>query len=396
MKKFFALILTVALAFPLTACGKPSGNNDNSSATNNDVIKIGVIGNMAGADAYIAYGGLYAMQDYVDELNEAGGLLGKQIEIIPYDIGSNNDEVVNAVNKLCYDDKVDVIIGPNSSQHTIASTPIVTAAKVPLIAISATNPSCTVDNDGNVQPYIFRVCMIDPYQGTALADFAYNKLNNPAVGIIAPVDNSYAQGLSNFFITRYEELGGSVVDTLGYKDNEVEFRAQLTNLANRGVTCVFVAAAAYKDAAFMAQQAKELGLNFSWLFGDGVYAQELIDNAGDILNGCSYLATGITDAGGTYDDYYAQFNAKHKDQTANIYSLYAMDAIMAYEYAVNTAGSVDGDAVCEALSNMVNVELFTGTMTMEPDTHNPHNKPVSIVTIKNGQFELFEVYQVED
>lgn len=393
MKKFLPLTLAIALTLALVSCSS-GGNKD--SGTSGDVIRIGVIGNMAGADAYIAYGGLYAMQDYADELNATGGLLGRKIEIIPYDIGSNNDEVVNAVNKLCYDDKVNVIIGPNSSQHTIAATPIVTAAKVPLIAISATNPSCTVDNNGNIQPYIFRVCMIDPYQGTALADFAYNKLDNPTVGIIAPIDNSYAQGLSDYFTTRYEELGGTVVDNLGYKDNEVEFRAQLTDLANRGANCVFVAAAAYKDAAFMAQQSKELGLDFKWLFGDGVYAQELIDNAGAILNNCSYLATGITDAGGTYDEYYAQFNSRHNDQTANIYSLYAMDAIMAYEYAVKTAGSVDGDAVCEALANMSEVSLFTGTMTMEPDTHNPHNKPVSIVTIKDGQFELFEVYTVQD
>lgn len=381
------VVLMLACAMLLSTIG---------SCLAEETIKLGYIGDLSSSDAYIAQAGLYAVQDYVEELNANGGLLGMQVEIVPYDIGRQNEEVVNVVNKLIYMDRVSAIIGPTASVHAIAATPIVTQGQVPMVSIAASNPSVTVDANGKVQPFVFRVCMIDPYQGTALADFAYNELGAPVTGTIAPLENSYSQGLVSYFVEHYEALGGQVAKQLGYRDGEVEFRAQLTDLASEGVQCLFVTASAYRDAVFMVQQAQELGLDFTWLFGDAIYAQELIDNVGEALEGKCYISTGITESDGTYDEYYAAFNAKHSDKTANIYALYAMDAMKAIEYAINTSGSKDPVAIRDALENMVDVPVFTCSMTMEPDTHNPHNKPVSIITIQNGTFELYKVYTPQD
>lgn len=386
MKRYFATILSCIL---MLGCAAGCGKSD-------ETIKLGYIGDLSSADAYIAQAGLYAVQDYVEELNSAGGLLGKQVEIVPYDVGRYNDEVVNAVTKLIHQDKVSGIIGPTATAHAIAATPVINEGKIPMVATSASNPVVTVDQNGNVQPYIFRVCMIDSYQGTALADFAYNDLKINKVGIIAPLENTYSQGLSLYFAEHFEKIGGDVVAQLGYRDSEVEFRAQLTDLASQGVNCVFVPASAYKDVCFMVKQADELGFKFTWLLGDGVYAQELLDNVGTLLDGCAYISTGITEIGGTYDEYYEQFNAKHSDQTASIHALYAMDAMLAYEYAITTANSSDPEDIRTALENMENVPLFTCNFTMEPDTHNPHNKPVSIITTEDGVFNLYKVYEPTD
>ena len=210
------------------------------------------------------------------------------------------------------------------------------------------------------------------------------------------LEDSYAQGLKTFFIDQYTKIGGTVAKELGYRANEVEFRAQLTDLASAGVKCVFVPCTAYKDAAFMVQQASELGYEFTWLFGDAVYSQEMLDNVGDLLDGKCYMTSGVTDIDGSYDEYYASFNAKHTNQTANIYALYAMDCMMATEYAITNGNSDDPKSIRDQFENMENVPLFTCTMTMEKDTHNPHNKPVSIVTIEDGQFKLFKEYTPVD
>ena len=416
MKKILCMVLALVMALSLVACGNTSsdsqdnsGNSGNSTTNNtsddsqsNDTgtsgekIKIGYFTDMSSADGYIGMAGYYALQDRIEELNAAGGLLGQQIELIAYDNAGKNEEVVNIVNKLCYADKVNVIIGPTSSSHAIAATPIVNEAQIPMISLSATNSAVTVDDAGNVQPYVFRVCFIDPYQGTAMADFAYNDLGNPVVGTLAPLEDSYAQGLKTYFIEQYTQIGGTVAKDLGYRANEVEFRAQLTDMADAGVEVVFVPCTAYKDAAFMAQQASDLGYEFTWLFGDAVYSQELLTNVGSLLDGKCYLSNGITDIDGTYDEYYAAFNEKHPDQSANIYALYAMDCMAAVEYAITNGNSADSNSIRDQFENMENVPLFTFTMTMEKDTHNPHNKPVSIMTIEDGAYKLYKEYIPED
>ena len=184
MKKVLCTVLALAMTLSLAACGgggtsTPAANGSGSgnastpaSSASGETIKIGYFTDMSSADGYIGMAGYYALEDRIEELNANGGLLGQQIELIAYDNAGKNEEVVNIVNKLCYADKVNVIIGPTSSSHAISAAPIVNEAQIPMISLSATNAAVTVDNDGNVQPYVFRVCFIDPYQGTAMADFA--------------------------------------------------------------------------------------------------------------------------------------------------------------------------------------------------------------------------------
>lgn len=396
MKKILSTVLALTMVVSLGACGSSGGGSGSSSErSSGDTIKIGYFSDMSSADGYIGMAGRYAIEDRIEELNAQGGLLGKQLELIAYDNAGKNEEVVNIVNRLCYSDKVNVILGPTSSAHAIAAAPVVNEAGIPMISLSATNQAVTVDDKGNIQPYVFRVCFIDPYQGTALADFAYNDLGAPVVGSLAPLEDSYAQGLSSYFAEQYEGLGGKIADQLGYRAGEVEFRAQLTDLANAGVEVVFVPCTAYKDAAFMVQQASDLGLDFTWLFGDAVYSNELLENVGDLLDGKCYLSNGVNDMGGQYDEYYASFNKKHTDQSANIYALYGMDAMMAAEYAITAGNSADPTSIRDQLENMKDAPLFTFTMTMEPETHNPHNKPVSILTIQNGEYQFYTEYTPE-
>lgn len=216
MKKILSTVLALAMVVSLGACGSSGGGSSSGSGSGSgDTIKIGYFTDMSSADGYIGMAGRYAIEDRIEELNAQGGLLGKQLELVAYDNAGKNEEVVNIVNRLCYSDKVNVILGPTSSAHAIAAAPVVNEAGIPMISLSATNQAVTVDDNGNVQPYVFRVCFIDPYQGTALADFAYNDLGAPVVGSLAPLEDSYAQGLSSYFAEQYESLGGEIAKQLG-------------------------------------------------------------------------------------------------------------------------------------------------------------------------------------
>ena len=408
-KKLLALFLALAFVFTATACNTANSDNGNSNSgdgnsndtgvADGETVKIGYIASLTASGAYTDIPPMYAMQDYIEEINANGGLLGHQVELVTYDNTRDPPtESVTAANKLIQDDKVIAILGPTSSRATLPVVTICNENKTPCITISATNEKITVnENTGEVEPYMFRVCMIDSYQGTALADFARNDLGIEKVAVIASIDDPYAQGITGFFNSRFEELGGQIVEQLGVQSREVEYRAQLAKASEAGAEAILFPATEYRDVALMAQQAEELGLEFTYLFGDGVYANELLEAAGPQLEG-AYISVGCTDDDPAFADYRAAFNEKHGDSgyTCNIYAYYAMDAIMLLEWAVNQAGSFDGEKIAAALETATDVPLFTENMTIEPDTHNPHNKTLSIVQITDSQYTLYKTFKPQD
>ncbi|MDP4109833.1 MAG: ABC transporter substrate-binding protein [Bacillota bacterium] len=407
VKRKFALIMAVIFAFSLilTACGGGSaaaGGGGASAATgasvkqDNSPVKIGFLGNLAGSDAYIGLASKMALEDYIKELNDKGGLLGRKIELITYDYSNDAaTESVNAANRLVNQDKVVAILGPSGSIAAVPIAPIVDAAKVPCITTSATNIKVTIDESGKVHPYMFRVCFIDPYQGTALADFAYKDLGIKKVASIAAIADPYGQGILQYFKEQFTKLGGTVVAELGYQLKDVEFRAQISEAANKGAEALIVPASAYKDAAMIAKQATALGLKFQYLFPDGVYASELLDVAGTELEG-AYISNGITEDDPALNEYKKQFAEKHPGQSANIYVAYTLDAMKLLEAAVNKAGSFDPVAIRDAVESSTDVQCFSDKLTMEPETHNPHNKTVSILKITGKKYELYKTYKPEN
>jgi branched-chain amino acid transport system substrate-binding protein len=144
-----------------------------------------------------------------------------------------------------------------------------------------------------------------------------------------------------------------------------------------------------------AQQAEALGLKVQIMGGDGVFVPELLEMAGPQLEG-AIVTTGVSDVDPNFAPFNADFEKKHPGVKASIYTYYGLDALMAIEYAIGEAakkGDVTPTAVRDALETMTDVQLFTSKVTMEPDTHNPHNKPLLIMTIKDSQWELTETFQ---
>lgn len=385
--KWFAVVMIgILLMTSLSGCG-----------TQEKVLKIGYITEQTGVEAYIGQASVPALQDHIDKINADGGIDGYKLKLIVYDTRSEVTDAVAVAKRLIDQDSAVAIIGPSWSAAGIPLAEIADSSKVPMVATTASNVNVTVTEDGKLHPYMFRVSFIDPYQGYALADFAYTKLGLRKVAFLTDVSSPYTVGVHQFFKTHFEELGGTVVAEEGYTQGDTEFRAQLAKIKDSGADLLVSAAYTYKDAGLISQQMEALGLKIQFMAGDGVFVPDLLDMAGPQLEG-AIVTTGVSENAPEFAEFNASFEKTHKVK-ANVYTYYGLDALYAIEYAIRTAaasGEPTRDGIRDALENMRDVQLFTSVVSMEPDTHNPHNKPLLIMTIKNSQWQLLETFQPED
>lgn len=384
IKKFGLVLVALVLLASLTLTG----------CQQEKVLKIGYITEQTGVDAYVGPASVPAMKDHVDKINAEGGIGGYKLELIVYDTRSEVTDAVAVTKRLMDQDKVVAVIGPSWSAAGIPIADIADAAKVPVVATTASNVNVTVSETGQLHPYMFRVCFIDPYQGYAQADFAYNKLGVRKAALLTDVASPYTVGLHQFFKNHFVELGGQIVAEEGYNQGDTEFRAQLAKIKESGAELLVMAAYTYKDVGLAAQQAEALGLKIRFMAGDGVFVPELLEMAGPQLEG-AIVTTGVSENAPEFADFNATFEAKHGVK-ANVYTYYGLDALMAIEYAIREAvkkGEPTPTAIRDALETMKDVQLFTSKVTMDPATHNPLNKPLLINTIQNSEWVLLETFQ---
>jgi branched-chain amino acid transport system substrate-binding protein len=365
----------------------------NTGCAQEKVLKIGFITEQTGVDAYVGPASVPALEDKIAEINKAGGISGYKLKLIVYDTRSEVTDAVSVVKRLFDQDKVVAVIGPSWSAAGIPIADLADQAKVPVIATTASNVNVTVSESGQLHPYMFRVCFIDPYQGYAQADFAYNKLGLRKAAFLTDIASPYTVGIHQFFEKHFLELGGQVVAKESYTGGDAEFQAQLAKIKDSGADLLVADAYTYKDVGLIAQQAEALGLKVQMMAGDGVFVPDLLDMAGPQLEG-AIVTTGVSENSPQYAQFNTDFEKKHGVK-ANIYTYYGLDALMAIEYGIRQAvknGDPTPTAIRDAIENMKDVSLFTSNVTMETDTHNPHNKPLLLMTIRNGQWELVETF----
>ena len=387
VRKWLAVLLIgILLVSTLSSC-----------ASQEKVLKIGYVTEQTGVEAYIGQASIPALQDHIDQINAEGGIGGYKLQLIVYDTRSEVTDAVAVSKRLMDQDKAIAIIGPSWSAAGIPLAEIADTAQVPMVATTASNVNVTVTEDGKLHPYMFRVCFIDPYQGYALADFAYNKLGLRKVAFLTDVASPYTVGVHKFFESHFAELGGEVVAQEGYTQGDTEFRAQLAKIKDSGADLLVAAAYTYKDVGLISQQMEALGLKIQVMAGDGVFVPDLLDMAGPQLEG-AIVTTGVSENAPEFAEFNAGFEKTHNVK-ANVYTYYGLDALYAIEHAIRAAvekGEPTPQAVRDALENLKDAQLFTSVVSMEPDTHNPHNKPLLIMTIQNGNWELLETFQPED
>ena len=394
-----ALMLALFTLVSLVACGgRPTAPPEEApeKATEEapeelEPIKVGWFGALTGDWALWGEASRNGTQFTIDMVNEAGGVLGgRKLELIAYDNKSDQLESVNVVKRLITEDGVVAVIGTNSSGSNIAVAPIGEENHVPIIATYATNPRVTQPEEGVLMKYTFRVCFTDPYQGSVIADFAYGDLGARKAAVLYEISSDYSVGLRDFFVQRWEELGGELVADEAFKTGDVEFRAQLTSIKEAAPDVVIMPFLA-KEVALAAKQARDLGITVPFIGGDGWPSPTLLEMAASAVEG-SYFVDHTNVNAENVQEYRAAYEERFgKDIQVN--AIMTHDAVLVLVAAIEKAGSADPEKIRDALENLDPVKGFTGNITIDPETHNPVGKSAVIMTIKDGQFEYYKIVE---
>lgn len=381
--KLFTLLIVVVLlaSLVLSACAKKADDS---------VIKIGYIGALSGETAVWGQAGLNGLQLTAKEINAAGGILGKQVEIIGLDGRGDPTDSVNAFRRLATEEGVIAVIGTNFSSCNIAMAPIADQLKIPLIATAASNPKVTVDENGVLHPYSFRIGFIDPFQGQVLANLASTELKAKTAGIIYDIGSDYSTGLAQYFEEQFVANGGTVVAKVEGHSGDNDFRSQLSVIAEAKPDVIMVPWI-YKDVALIANQARELGITAPLLGGDGWDSPELITMAAASIEGSFYtsqpsFANPVTKP--FYDAYMAEYDGLVPETEA----LFGNDGLYWIKEAFERAGEATPDALRTALENTTKFDGLMGSMAVDPATHNPA-KPASVYTFTNGERTWYGDYK---
>jgi len=335
MKKnllMFALLICV-MAMMFTGCQKGS-----------DAVPIGMIFPLSGPVAFYGNESRDGAVLALEQINAAGGLLGRQLVAISEDDEGNAEITVNAFTKLTTRDNVSLIIGSSTSGPTIAVSTLAQRNRVVLISPSATNINATVAGD-----YVFRTCFIDPFQGVVGADFSFYNLNTRRAAILYDAGADYNTGLAETFRNQFTALGGQVVAYEAYQTGDVDYNAQITRIRAANPDIVYLPNY-YNDVRLQALQLRDLGVNTPLVGGDGW--DGLIDLAGDeVLNGfwSASFASDTTDPMGIA--FVRAFQAKY-NRPASQFAALGYDSMMLIADAIKAAGSFEASAVKDALAKI--------------------------------------------
>ncbi len=347
-----------------------------------DTLKLGMFASLTGREASFGQTNHRGAVFAVEEINAAGGVLGRRLELIAEDTRSLQGEAATATKKLVARDKVVAVVSGTGSSAALEAAPICQTAGVPLMAATATNPRVTEAGD-----YIFRACFIDPFQGTALAKFARGTLKAKRVALLVSSNNAYSVGLAKYFRQRFTADGGEVVAETKYNEGDKDFRAQLTAIKAAGPDAIF-GSGNYTEGALICVQARQLGLTVPLFGGDTWDTPALIEIAGKSVEGACFTGHFSPDSTDpVVQGFVRRFRARWGEPPDTGTSL-GYEAVQLLADAIRRAGSTDGARIRDALATTKGFAGVTGRITI--DAQRNASKSAVIFTVKAGKFVYVE------
>ena len=367
MKKLFALVLALVMALSLVACGGSSSGSGQASSgdSGNKVVKIGVFEPQTGDNGAGGKQEILGMQyaNYVQPTVEIGGeTYDVQLEIVDNRTTAENgpsaaSELVNR--------GVSVVLGSYGSGVSMAGGAIFEEAGIPAIGVTCTNPQVTADCS-----VYYRICFLDPFQGTVLANYAYKELGVTTAYVLGMLGSDYDQGLVYYFTEAFEGLGGTVVAE-DFPEGSANFVSYINNAkaANAGV---IFAPVSINYAQLIVEAAAAQGYQGALLGSDTWDSNKVIESATgkDVT---AYVTTFYQEGGNPeFDSGIKEWINANPDAKTNNGGNDMVAAVTAIGYdayftaleALKIAGSTDPKAVLEALPS-VSFEGVTGLIEFD-------------------------------
>lgn len=387
MKKLFKISLAMLLSgsLLLTGCGGGNAGSDEGGAAEGDTIKVGVNYELTGNVATYGNSSVEGLELAIKQINEAGGVLGKQIELVKSDNKSEPAEATSIATKLMTNDGVVAVLGPATTGNFKATIPVAEKNGIPVISGSATADDVTVDldADGNVKGlknYAFKICFSDSFQGITMANFALNNLGAQKAAIVMDNSSDYAIGLAKNFETTFTAAGGEIVATEAYIAGNTDFNGILTKIRDLDYDVIFLPGY-YSEAGLIIKQARDLGITAPFLGADGFDSPTLLELAGASALNDVYYSNHYSSL--DEDPAVLQFIEDFKNEYGkdpDAFNALGYDAAKFLCEAIERAGESDPEAIKTALEATENFVGVTGTISVDEN----HNAVKSVVVIKLG------------
>lgn len=374
MKKIALLLTAVIVSIAVFAGCTPS-------AGNSDTIKIGVNYELSGDVATYGQSSVHGIELAIEEINAAGGINGKQIELVKYDNKSQEAEATTLTTKLMTNDKVLAVMGPATSGAFKATIPVAQQHKIPVASGSATADDVTVDANG-VKEYAFRICFSDSYQGTGMANYALNNLNKTRAVVILDSSSDYGKGLAANFISTFEAGGGVVVAQEAYVEGDTDFNSIITKIKGEDFDVMFIPGY-YEEVGLIIKQAREQGIDVPILGADGFDSPDLIKLAGASALNEIYFSNHYSslDQDPVVQDFIKAFEKKY-DRQPDAFNALGYDLARFIVDGIRRAEKLDGESVKEALAATTEFNGVTGNFSVD-ENHNAV-KALVVIELKDG------------
>ena len=365
-KPAFFLAALAAAASAVLSCGDAA-------------VVVGAVFPLSGGTASYGRDSWDGVQLAADGLNAAGGILGKRLVLIAEDDGNDPEKAVNAFIKLTGQDKASFVLGFSTSSATKAVAALAQRTRVVLISPSATDSEVTKAGD-----FIFRACFINPFQGVAGADFAYDILGSLRAAILFDAWTDYNSGLADAFLLRFTQRGGVIVADEVYQTGAEDFNAQAARIKDAEPDVVYLPNY-YNDAARQAKQLRAWGVTCALVGGDGWDTLVGIENLGDeVLRGfwSSGFAVDTLDPLGAA--FVKAFQARF-GRPASLSAALGYDAMLLLADGIRAAGSFDPPAVKDALAGLKG-SYVTGGIRFDGNRNPIKSAAILEIVKKDGRF----------
>ncbi len=403
MKKITKLLsFVLLLALLLTGCGgeesktKEEGTGTGETTTEEQTtdetstgekIKIGGLAPLTGEVAVYGITSTNGTKMAFEEINAAGGVMGKEIEFILYDEKGDPMEAVTAYEKLVQDEVV-ALIGDVTSKPSVAVAESTQELGMPMITPTGTQDTITLTG-----PNVFRVCFTDSYQGEVLAVYAKETLGAKTAAVMKNSGDDYSDGIAQAFVAKAKELGIEIVAEEAYADADKDFKPQLTKIA-AAKPDVLLAPDYYEKDALIAQQGREVGFEGTYIGGDGWdgVVAAIHESSRGAIEGVRFSNHyALSDPSEKVQNFIKNYKEKYNEDPSSFAAL-GYDAAHLMAQAIEKAQSTEMDKIVEALQT-IEFEGVTGKLKF--DENGDPIKAVSIINITDGKYELDQKVEAE-